>query len=147
MWECSKCHEQVEDNFEVCWNCGTAVDGTEDPEFTRSDVYPAKPEAEDVVMAEPTEPPVVAPRTCARCGSRDVIPNVRIIDRSGRSGGLRRDLQVEVYEDPNALIFWGTHAGTLSAWICGRCGFADLYVDNPGELLAAYRESKVNEAG
>ncbi|MBN1765425.1 MAG: zinc ribbon domain-containing protein [Sedimentisphaerales bacterium] len=23
-WECSKCHEQVDQDFEVCWNCGMA---------------------------------------------------------------------------------------------------------------------------
>jgi hypothetical protein len=28
MWKCSKCGEEVEDDFEVCWNCSTAKDGT-----------------------------------------------------------------------------------------------------------------------
>src|SRR5258708_39845010 len=37
MWQCSKCREKVEDTFEVCWNCGTARDGTEDPSFKRAD--------------------------------------------------------------------------------------------------------------
>ena len=22
MWKCKKCHEEVEDQFDVCWNCG-----------------------------------------------------------------------------------------------------------------------------
>ena len=22
MWECSKCKSDVDDNFEICWNCG-----------------------------------------------------------------------------------------------------------------------------
>ena len=30
---CPKCHEAIEDAFAVCWNCGTALDGTEDPDF------------------------------------------------------------------------------------------------------------------
>lgn len=33
MWECKKCHETVEDSFEVCWNCGTSKEGVEDPSF------------------------------------------------------------------------------------------------------------------
>jgi uncharacterized protein YbjQ (UPF0145 family) len=37
MWKCPKCGEQVEASFEVCWNCGTATDGTEDPDFNRED--------------------------------------------------------------------------------------------------------------
>ena len=54
----------------------------------------------------------------------------------------RRGLEVEVYENPAALLFKGTHAGTLTASICGRCGYAELYVSNPAELLAAYRRGK-----
>jgi hypothetical protein len=33
MWTCPKCATEVEDGFEVCWNCGTAADGAEDPTF------------------------------------------------------------------------------------------------------------------
>jgi hypothetical protein len=33
MWTCPKCGEQVEWEFEVCWACGTSVDGKEDPNF------------------------------------------------------------------------------------------------------------------
>jgi outer membrane protein assembly factor BamB len=33
MWECRKCHERLEDSFEVCWNCGTSKEGVEDPTF------------------------------------------------------------------------------------------------------------------
>jgi hypothetical protein len=28
MWKCSNCGEQVEDDFETCWNCGFDKDGT-----------------------------------------------------------------------------------------------------------------------
>jgi uncharacterized protein YbjQ (UPF0145 family) len=37
MWECTKCGERHEDSFDVCWNCGTASDGTEDPSFQLAD--------------------------------------------------------------------------------------------------------------
>jgi len=33
MWTCPKCHEDVEDDFDLCWKCGTSQDGTENPEF------------------------------------------------------------------------------------------------------------------
>jgi hypothetical protein len=33
MWTCPKCATEVEEGFEVCWNCGTAADGAEDPGF------------------------------------------------------------------------------------------------------------------
>lgn len=35
MWQCPTCKESVEDTFEICWNCGTARDGTIDPSFMR----------------------------------------------------------------------------------------------------------------
>ena len=38
MWDCPKCGERHEDSFEICWNCGTAPDGTEDPDFQRAEV-------------------------------------------------------------------------------------------------------------
>ena len=28
MWKCKKCKEEIEDNFTVCWKCGTAQDGS-----------------------------------------------------------------------------------------------------------------------
>jgi uncharacterized protein YbjQ (UPF0145 family) len=46
MWECTKCGERHEDSFEVCWNCGTALDGTEDPNFRRADGGPIAAPAE-----------------------------------------------------------------------------------------------------
>lgn len=33
MWECKKCRESVEDTFDVCWKCGTSMDGVEDLSF------------------------------------------------------------------------------------------------------------------
>lgn len=32
-WTCRKCRESVPANFEICWSCGTTVDGKEDPLF------------------------------------------------------------------------------------------------------------------
>ena len=46
MWDCKTCHETIEDNLDACWNCGTAKDGTPDPNFRRADdpaVHEARP--------------------------------------------------------------------------------------------------------
>src|SRR5262245_29513660 len=37
MWICSKCRTRVDDGFEVCWRCGTTIDGVEDPSFCFED--------------------------------------------------------------------------------------------------------------
>lgn len=33
MWKCHRCAEGVEDNFDVCWNCGTSFGGEDHPDF------------------------------------------------------------------------------------------------------------------
>jgi hypothetical protein len=45
MWECKKCHESVEDTFDACWNCGTSVDGVEDPSFQQAEGAEVDPTA------------------------------------------------------------------------------------------------------
>ena len=43
-WACPKCGVRVEGDFEVCWACGTTVDGVEDPDFQpASTPAPMKP--------------------------------------------------------------------------------------------------------
>ena len=37
MWTCGKCGTKVDPSFEVCWNCGTTIDGVEDPTFVSAD--------------------------------------------------------------------------------------------------------------
>ncbi len=29
MWKCKKCNEEVDDNFDVCWNCGSDKKGSD----------------------------------------------------------------------------------------------------------------------
>lgn len=54
MWTCASCEEEVEDQFDVCWNCGTEKDGSLPDEPSR---YAAMPRDERVVRSDsdPTE--------------------------------------------------------------------------------------------
>src|SRR5262249_26548180 len=47
MWICRKCNAEVEDNFEICWSCGTSIDGAQDPSFRAF-------KADEDVPAQPT---------------------------------------------------------------------------------------------
>jgi hypothetical protein len=142
VWECSKCHEQHEDSFDICWNCGTDRDGTENTSFRRADDEPPTGIAKESLHPEADNPFALKncpswALICPKCGSREVIPDARIMAR-----GYNLEIQVEVYESPNALIFKGTHARTLRASICGQCGHAELYVRKPAGLLVAYKKSR-----
>ncbi len=46
MWECRKCREKQDDAVVICWNCGTAKDGREDPEFLRADEEESRSDAD-----------------------------------------------------------------------------------------------------
>ncbi len=74
---------------------------------------------------------------CPKCESHDVIPRIRVIDHYGPLAG--EDLSVQTYEKPDALLLKGAHTHTLHAWVCGDCGYTELYVDNPKELSRVYK--------
>ncbi|MCA9212989.1 MAG: hypothetical protein KDB27_07990 [Planctomycetales bacterium] len=52
MWKCPNCEEQIEDNFDTCWNCGTQPDGTTDSWFARNPDAPAAADQSKEVFAE-----------------------------------------------------------------------------------------------
>jgi predicted acyl esterase len=47
-----------------------------------------------------------------------------------------------IYEKPDALIFKGMHEGALYARVCGECGYAELFLDNPQYLYAVYKSTE-----
>lgn len=55
MWNCQKCNAEVDDGFEVCWSCGTTIDGHEDPSFAGSDAESLGSSAPVVATAEALE--------------------------------------------------------------------------------------------
>ena len=79
------------------------------------------------------------PLRCARCGTEAIIPRVRVCDRD--EGGMNRELQVEVQRRPNAMLFKRAERSAVSAQVCGACGYAELYVEAPRALYAAYLQA------
>jgi hypothetical protein len=69
-----------------------------------------------------------------------VIPNVRVIDHED---GYEFDLNVEVYEDPDAKIDSDRHGrlGIARANVCGDCGYAEIFVNGHERLWDAYQKS------
>jgi hypothetical protein len=82
-------------------------------------------------------------KQCPRCNSDRLIPDVRIVDRGDYNSA--RDLSVEVYEKPDALIFKGTHPGELKATICADCGNAELTVTNASDLYETFLKAQLNQ--
>lgn len=77
---------------------------------------------------------------CSRCGSEEVVPRVRVIERD--AGDSRQDVQVEVQRRPNALLFKRPERCSVFARLCGACGYLELYADMPRALHAAYLQAE-----
>lgn len=84
------------------------------------------------------------PLLCRRCGSEDVIPRARVVERD--EGGARNDLHVEVQRRPNAMLFKRPERAPITARVCGACGYAELYVDAPRALYTAWLQADANPA-
>ncbi len=75
---------------------------------------------------------------CPKCGSDKIMPNVRIVYRDFDRIGSG-DVSLEVYADPEALVFKGTLRDPLRAQVCGQCGLTELYANDPGALWETYK--------
>ncbi len=80
----------------------------------------------------------MATMKCPRCGSENIMPNLRIRDRYDAPIG--QDIAVEIESNPNALIFKGAHREALRATVCGECGNVGLSVENPKKLWETYSQ-------
>lgn len=82
---------------------------------------------------------------CFKCKSEKVMPKAHIMDRGDYSVDAG-SLSLVVYENPEALIFKGTHEGQLYARVCGECGYTELFLENPKELYEIYQNTKNKES-
>lgn len=81
---------------------------------------------------------------CSRCGSDEIVPHVRVIDRGDSNGHY--DLQAEVNRRPNALLFKGAERSNVAARLCGTCGHMEFFAESPRALYAAYVQADASTA-
>jgi hypothetical protein len=62
-----------------------------------------------------------------------------------QSQGQELDQRLRVDRDPDALLFKEPLYSEVRGWVCGRCGYCELYAVDPGELLTAWREAQEAE--
>ncbi len=71
---------------------------------------------------------------CPKCGSSERIPDVAVMTR-----GTALDVVAEAKSYPHALFFQGSIRSSLTAIVCGACGFTELYATDAPALLSAHR--------
>ena len=71
--------------------------------------------------------------TCPKCGSIEIIGDAKAIDDQGGMH-LGEQFTVTTFGKPEALIFKEKRTTTVSAWVCGQCGYTEFYADSPSSL-------------
>jgi predicted nucleic-acid-binding Zn-ribbon protein len=73
---------------------------------------------------------------CPKCGSSDIIPKQKIVSAEGGSSVEYRAI-VRLRERTGT---WRVkyHDHPIVAWICGGCGYTELYTAKAKELSSAY---------
>ena len=71
------------------------------------------------------------------------MADVRVIyqDRYGGS----EDVSLEMYRDPEAMLFKGACQDPLHAQVCGQCGLTELYAQRPDSLWKLYNKEEVGD--
>jgi ribosomal protein S27AE len=69
---------------------------------------------------------------CPKCHSSKIMRNLRVVDRDGEYPD--GSLSVRTEQNPKALLFKGREDFQLSAYICGECGYAELFAMDPEKL-------------
>lgn len=81
--------------------------------------------------------------TCPKCGSHRMIKNKPITDKGHYNMPAALSLAV-----PGKRTSWLSRdvaTGEIRAWICGECGYTELYTTNFKELLEADLASGTSE--
>jgi len=107
MWHCLKCGEEVEDHFEVCWNCQADRRGLR--KFTKPEIeYP-----EDRVRAIVNKKH--KPMHCLRCSC--------LLTHAGTR---------KLHQGPNFGVLgdWGEFLvtkETVEMYVCSECGHVEFF--------------------
>jgi hypothetical protein len=132
MWQCTKCGENLEDSFDLCWNCGTSRDGTEDPNFRKAD--DVVPETELKLTAKEVE--VIgergerSPMLCPRCDQPLGFVGTKKF-HEGFRWGILGDL-AELLENRE----W------FDVYCCPRCGRVEFFVTGIGEQFRPHSSNR-----
>lgn len=127
MWICQACEADVQDDWNVCWNCARP----------RS-VVPSGEADVPLAPAPSSTQPNINRKHCPKCHQNTIIPNARVSDSPIGNGSQHWLL---VPENPNALIFKNLVPSIVRAWICGTCGYTELYAEEPALLWDTYQRS------
>lgn len=81
--------------------------------------------------------------SCRNCSSTKIIPQVDVFDQGEYSSGR---LTVGLATKPHAVLLKGLVTATVTANVCGECGYLELFISDPQKLYDAYVQRGENLA-
>ncbi len=84
---------------------------------------------------------------CVACGSDAVIPDVFLFDGRSTVNGLTNRFGVGLHTDPGAMLRKKPATSRATYRVCGDCGFAMLFADDPQTLWDGHVERLSRELG
>jgi predicted nucleic-acid-binding Zn-ribbon protein len=134
MWHCPKCREKIDDEFDVCWSCGTSRDGVEDPDFQRADdAAPVEDEAVPVQLTaiREAEAEVALPATRATTNRMD-CPRCHAVMQFVGTKKFHEGTNWGAWGDLGELF---VNKEDFDVYVCKRCGRVEFYVKDIGADL------------
>lgn len=134
-WVCPNCGAEVDDGFDVCWQCGTASDGTVSTEFV--------PEV-DVATLPPN---FIRTIRCEACGYEGKILVGR--HQYGRWAYIMTPLLVLSFWGLIPLFYWLRLTESARITMCPQCrrnnSILDWYGDVTPDNETRWAEAQANE--
>lgn len=116
MWVCQHCGEEVEQDWDRCWNCTQLRDSAQ-----------AEPQDEEAAPAQHQQ--------CLNCGSKKIIPDFLL-----RTVFYSRNNQTHVQlSEKQGQRFLSDNQLELRGDVCGACGHVHLRIQNPEFLWQVYQ--------
>lgn len=77
---------------------------------------------------------------CPKCNSTNIVHDAKALDHT--ESYIQMDMQIGVERNPKAWMFKGQATSSVSAWVCGDCGYLEFYADDPAKLADAADEAE-----
>lgn len=81
--------------------------------------------------------------SCSKCGSNEVLTDIPVVSTIDKNIGVA-DVSALAFNKPDARIFKGPVTHRFLARVCGSCGFAEFYVEDPKGFMAVVKQADVD---
>jgi len=79
-------------------------------------------------------------KTCPKCGSKDLIPDLIVYAQAEHGGPIFVELEEPAPEKGGLFRKVNRVNTNFKSVICGACGYAELYAGNHAAMLDAYKK-------